>query len=184
MILADMRFLIFCVIVTFPLLAQALPGEGGFDHEQLTTVEGRVFQDIFVVGTDASGLTFRHRRGIAKVPFTSLPVAYRMLYESVETPAVDEAQEMDSVVSGSGGKDWLDRLDAGPVVLTARNRVQWVLPGGYLRGIACGPPVPAWRNGWVDHAWTHRLSTPLWRGAVVRDFLWLSGLMDGRAGRY
>lgn len=181
MMLGDMNFLKFvAAVVVLSLSSGARSEEGGHDHERLTTVEGRVYHEIFVIGTDATGLTFRHREGIAKLPFSSLSESYRMLYEAVEElPAADAVSQAapapDAAVEEGG-----DGLFLEPAVLIARNRLHLTLPPAYLRlggGIApCAQPL-LWPSWWPDHGHIHRLTHPLYRELATRDFLHTAGLL-------
>ncbi len=118
-----MKLLKFAILV---IVAMAAPGargqEGGFDHERLTTVDGRTYHEVFVIGSDGNGLTFRHRNGIAKVGFGQLSEGYRMLYEGVaELPAVAPGgPSADPGAETAPEADWVESLDEGPVMLLAR----------------------------------------------------------------
>lgn len=148
-----------------------------FDHEQLTTVEGTVYHDLLVMGTDEHGLTFRHRTGIAKVSYGSLSEAYRMFYEPVAD--LDDLGETDAgAVADTGDSDGEKGMDLGefelaePVLLTARTRIVVDLSQTWSRG--CAPaPWPSW---WPAHAHGHRLAFPRCRELAVRDFLFTTGL--------
>ncbi len=175
---------IFSVVSGFGLRGQ---GEG-YDHESLTTAEGRVFHEIFVLGSDPAGLTFRHRAGIAKVSFSSLSPAYRMLYEPVEDlPGGDGAAPGEAAAPAPAetdqtafADDWVERLDEGPVRLEARNRIVAILP---IRALWLGGGIdhdrrePAWPSWWPRHEEVHRLTHPLYRELALRDFLYCSGLL-------
>ncbi len=177
----DMDFLKFVAAVVILSASGGVQSEdGGYDHERLTTLEGRTYQAVFVIGSDATGLTFRHREGIAKIPFSSLSESYRMLYETVEElPAAD-----------SGGPQAKDAPEAAleedeafalePATLVARNRVLLPLAPAPLRlgGGIVHPARPlAWPSWWPDHGPIHRLAHPLYREWAVRDFLHSSGLL-------
>lgn len=166
-------------------LGVAIAQEGDYDHESLTTTQGRVYREIFVMGADETGLTFRHREGIAKVGYSLLSPSYRSLYEPVEdlpgaavtapedeSAAVPDPESSVAPVSGLAGI-------AGPIVITLRQQVRIpreVVPG-WGGGVCYGVPViRSWPVGWVDHREVLRLADPCWRGRAVRDFLILSGL--------
>lgn len=155
----------------------AIAQEGDYDHESLTTTHGQVYREIHVMGADATGLTFRHREGIAKVGYGLLSSSYRSLYEPVEDlPGAEvpdpEAEPVPKPMTGHAGIE-------GPILITLRQQVRIPLatmPG--WGGVACyGDPVfRTWPRGWVDHREVLRLADPCWRGRAVRDFLVLSGL--------
>jgi len=151
-----------------------------FDHEQLTTVEGNVYRDILILGADGHGLTFRHRGGVAKVPFPSLSESYRMFYEPVaeldETSAPVAPEEADLENGGEGDEFLFEE----PVLLTARSRVMVILPQAWNRygGVPCWER-PAWPSWWPDHASVHRLAHPACRALAVRGFLRTTGLDGG-----
>ncbi len=182
MILVVMNFLksaILSMALSAPLLSLAQ------DHESLTTREGRIYHEVFVTDTDANGLTFRHRDGIAKVGFASLSDSYRMLYETVEElpeePSTADKKAETTTKAETTDEDSLAAwLDQGPVQIEARNRVAILLPSPFLRlggGIDHGRRVPAWPTHWPDHERVHRLTHPLWRELALRDFLCTSGLL-------
>lgn len=178
-----MKLLKFASLVTVVLAASGIRGqEGGFDHERLTTVDGRTYHEIFVVGSDENGLTFRHRSGIAKVGFEQLSEAYRMLYEAVSELPGEPASGIPAAPGpeAEAPADWADTLDREPVVLLARNRTVIELPASWQwlgGGVDHDFRVPAWPVWWPDHARVHRLTHPLYRELAVRDFLYTSGLL-------
>lgn len=164
-------------------LGIATAQEGDYDHESLTTTQGQVYREIFVMGADATGLTFRHREGIAKVGYDLLSPSYRSLYEPVEDlPGTETTVPADepgpAPVSEPVAVTGLTGIE-GPIVITLRQQVRIplaTLPG--WGGVSCyGDPVfRTWPRGWVDHREVLRLADPCWRGRAVRDFLILSGL--------
>lgn len=151
-------------------------GAQDYDHETLSTATGRVYREIFVIGSDAHGLTFRHRGGIAKLPFRDLSTSYRMLYESVadlEEAVPDAAEPVEATHEVSLSL---------PVTMQARTRITIQLPPQVWRlggGLPPGWVNPAWPSWWPRHQEVHRLSHPLYREMVVRDFLHSSGLLHG-----
>ncbi len=176
MILIVMNFLKYVILsvpLSIPLLSLAQ------DHESLATREGRVYHEVFVTDADATGLTFRHRDGIAKVGFSSLSDSYRMLYETVEE-LPEEPSSADKKAETADDDSLAAWLDQGPVQIEARNRVVILLPSPFLRlggGIDPSRRVPAWPAHWPDHERVHRLTHPLWRELALRDFLCTSGLL-------
>lgn len=159
-----------------------------WDHDQLTTVEGRVYREIAILGSDATGLTFRHRDGVAKLPFSTLSQSYRMLYEGLEgidDGASEEAasgrQDLVPAESSSDqGEETRDRPVLGmPVVIEARTRLTLPLALSPLRTApVCGwtTPATAWPGWWPDHRYGYLLTRPACRERAVREFLVLSGL--------
>lgn len=165
----------------------AVGQDADYDHESLTTTQGQVYREIFVMGADQTGLTFRHREGIAKVGYGLLSPSYRSLYEPVEDlpgaavnapenePAADpDPKSAEAAAAGLAGI-------AGPIVITLRQQVRIPLATtpGWGGGACYGDPVfRSWPVGWVDHREVLRLADPCWRGRAVRDFLILSGLQS------
>ncbi len=163
------------------LLSSSSPlrsGEGAHDHERLTTVEGRVYHAILVIDADAAGLTFRHRDGVAKLPYSSLPTAYRMLYEAVDDlPAGDSEEPPADVHPDSGIEETEFAMESA--VLAARSRIRLPAPSAcfLLGGGGALPPPSPWPAWWPGHAQVHRLADPWHRERAVREFLHLSGLL-------
>ncbi len=179
-----MKFLTFAF---FGILAFA-PSVGcgqevGYDHERLTTNDGRAYHEVFVLGSDANGLTFRHRDGIAKVGFGQLSEAYRMLYEMVaELPdmAIPAEPSSDPREVAAIRGHAIDMLDREPLILLARNRFAIPLPAAtpWCGGGLSHLPQSAWPTWWPDHGRIHRLTHPLFREYAVRGFLISSGLLS------
>ncbi len=138
-----MKFLKFApLLLSVTLSVDGLGQDGGYDHERLTTLRGRAYYEVFVIGSDANGLTFRHRDGIAKVEFGQLSEAYRMLYEAVaELPEeTDPAAEAPAETNPSGGAEWTDPSAMPPMTLLARNRICLDFPMAWPRPGGGGPP--------------------------------------------
>lgn len=148
-----------------------------FDHERLSSTTGKVYHEIFIIGSDADGLTFRHRDGIAKLPFRELSASYRMLYEPVAdlesaTEPVDPPEPDAAVVDPAAPHP--------PVHVVSRSRVTLAIPRVVWRlggGLPPGWTDPAWPDWWPAHQQVHRLTNPCYRELVVRDFLHSSGLL-------
>ena len=165
-----------CAVVLLPF------GAGAYDHESLTTEQGRVYHEIFVIEADAHGLTFRHRDGVAKLGFESLSPAYRMLYETMEDlPATEPVREEEDGIGPDGGDpgapgafagDWLDFVEDEPILLHVGSRI------AIRRPLPCQPVVP-WYSWWPRQYGQHPLAHPLGRERAVREFLLLSGLTRG-----
>lgn len=158
------------------LLTARAQEEATYDHESLTTVEGTVYREIFIVGSDATGLTFRHRGGIAKVGYASLSDSYRALYEAVEElPATDSALAEEPAPAPAVAASPLSFAGGQPVVVIARQQVRIPLSRSVWEG-ACPPVYLNWPVAWADHREVLRLAYPCWRARSVRDFLIVSGL--------
>jgi hypothetical protein len=160
-------------------LGVAIAQEGDYDHESLTTTQGQVYREIYVMGADATGLTFRHREGIAKVGYDLLSPSYCSLYEPVEDlPGVETAVSADEPAPKPEPLAGIAGID-GPILITIRQQVRIPLATvpGWGGGACYGDAVfRTWPRGWVDHREVLRLADPCWRGRAVRDFLVLSGL--------
>lgn len=180
-----MKLLKFAILLPLVVGSSGTRGEeGGFDHERLTTVDGRTYHEVFVVGSDGNGLTFRHRNGIAKLGFGQLSEGFRMLYEATsELPeAVSGGFSDPSGAETAPGNDPVGRAEKRPLILLARNRAVVGSPAVWqcLRS-GWTPPwwASAWPVWWSDHSRVHRIADPLYREWVVREFLRTSGLLPG-----
>lgn len=168
-----MKFLIAAIFLAVG--ATSLAQAGGFDLDAITTVEGREYQEIFIVDSDEHGLLFRHRRGIAKLPFASLPTNLRMLYEvSAPLEVPDEATEQvgEPQMSPSG-------QNLIPLVFTVRTRV-YPQPAVDSSGYGCGPFL--WPSHWPRFHPVHHLVNPYCREMALRDFLYTTGLLPKPPG--
>jgi hypothetical protein len=164
------------VVAVGAFLSAQAQEEATYDHESLTTVEGAVYREIFIVGSDATGLTFRHRGGIAKVGYASLSDSYRALYEAVEElPATESAPAEESVPAPVVAASPLSFAGGQPVVVIARQQLRIPLSRSVWEG-ACSPVYLNWPVAWADHREVLRLADPCWRARSVRDFLYFSGL--------
>jgi len=185
-----MKFLKFAIVPCLAcwLLASA-SGEGGYDLEKISTNDGRVYRDILVVEADRHGLMFRHRDGIAKVDYEFLSRNLRMLYEPVSE--VEEKGEGGSADSdspdGEGDGEGDGRAgeagiaeEAGSWTVTLRSRTIVAVPraAGWRSGCRpCGAGAVTWRRHWPRYHPAHALAGPICREAVVRDFLYTTGLL-------
>ncbi len=164
-----LKVTIYCslALIALPLSAQ----DGGYDHESLTTKTGQVYHDISVLDADAHGLMFRHRNGIAKISFVSLPDSYRMLYETGES--LDKAANSSQPTSSTSTK----------------RRLSWV-PQGFSHGIFVSPiawqttdcvssqrsPFSVVRYGRLPPRAILRLAESNYRACVLQNFLTQSRL--------
>lgn len=151
---------------------------GGFDLEKISTVEGREYREILIVDSDEHGLLFRHQRGIAKLPFASLPTNLRMLYEvTAPVETIDEEEATDSEEAAPNGA-------ISPMVFTVRTRVYPQQNSNscdpYQLGYGCGPFL--WPSHWPRFGTAHHLVNPYCRELAVRDFLYTSGLLPKPPG--
>lgn len=155
--------------------------------ERLRTVDGREFHGIWILGADSHGLSFRHEKGIAKLPFSSLPEDLRRRYEPTTGEMTGTAGKEAAPAGGAdgeaeGGEEWSEEWDGAevclpsPVVVRAHSRVRLPHPVLFLDGGCCRDRV-AWPHWWPRHARVHELTRPYCRELAVRDFLYRSGLL-------
>lgn len=185
MIRMNMNFLKIAAFFCLMMSAMLCWGqEEGYDHESLTTVEGKVYKNIFIVEADSFGLTFRHRDGIAKLPFSSLSESYRMLYET------DDETLGTEVDFTTGAEDWAAPVGtsqgavhvAGPENLLPTSGpsfvITWYFPrADHACGVGCCPSA----HGFIPYplrTWPQSLAVPAYREAAVRNFLIESGLIE------
>lgn len=150
---------------------------GDFDLDSITTIEGRSFQEILILGSDEHGLMFRHRSGIAKLPFSELSMNLRMLYEPVaEVRPADEAE----TTTGHSAAANSEALDSEPDHAVATVRTTLTAPGGFIHGALIQMPRPqasvVWPSHWPRYHPAHALAVPAFRELAVRDFLYTTGL--------
>lgn len=159
-----MNILKFAIFLSVGIgLAHAEEFDG--DLEKIETVHGKRYEKIYIVGGDGTGLTFRHKDGIAKVDFSELPMNLRMLYEPVDA---GEEEKIDT--AGVKEEHFVPLLDFSlryrpPAVHSAQ-----VLPLGCCSGVP-------WKPYWPRFHPAHQLVDPLCREAVLRDFLYTTGLV-------
>lgn len=171
-----MNFLKFALLA-FMGTAMASAEAQDYDHERLSSTTGKVYHEIFIIGSDAEGLTFRHRDGIAKLPFRELSASYRMLYEPVaDLESAAEPVDPSEPEATSVGPT----APHPPVHVVSRSRVALPIPWAVWRlggGLPPGWTDSAWPDWWPAHQRVHRLTNPFYREMVVRDFLHSSGLL-------
>jgi hypothetical protein len=172
-----MNFLALVIPAALLGMAALAVGSEPYDLERIRTVEGKEYRGILILEADRHGLSFRHDRGIAKLPFTSLSENLRMLYEVIDEapggadPGETAAPAMPAV------KTPPDVCLPSPVLLSARSRAILPAPVLYLGGgytAADRHPWPAW---WSRYDPVHELTNPYFRELAVRDFLYSSGLL-------
>lgn len=175
-----MRFLIPAIfsgaflVVSFPVA-----GQENFDLPRITTENGRVYDEIFILGGDENGLLFRHRDGIAKVDFAELSEALQALYQPV-------SEEMGESGPGEAGQNGVmsevDESETEEITRRDKPRSEdWVIeiylkPRYQVYRVPCSP-VP-WPSHWSRFIPATRLAVPYYREWAVRDFL----LRTGRDG--
>ncbi len=144
--------------------------------ERLRTVEGREFHDISILGADFHGLSFRHEKGIAKLPFSSLPEDLRRRYEPTGEVTATAGEEPES--GGEWSEEWKGEEVClpSPVLVRAHSRVRFPHSPLFPDGGCCRDRV-AWPRGWLRHAGVHELTRPHCRALAVREFLYRSGLL-------
>ncbi|MDF1860098.1 MAG: hypothetical protein P1U87_07775 [Verrucomicrobiales bacterium] len=169
-----MKFLTFAII--FPLAAMIPSGfsqDGDFDLESIKTVDGKRYHEIWILDADDYGMTFRHREGIAKLPFRQLSTNLRMLYEPVAEVEEEVEEEVELFVFNE---------DAS-IQATASTRV--TAPIYWLRGAYTQMPQPQmapWPSHWSRYHPVHALAYPAYRELAVRDFLYTTGLAERPPG--
>lgn len=145
--------------------------------EYLRTVDGKEFYDISILGVDRHGLSFRHEKGIAKLPFSALPERLRRHYEadSDEPRRTEEELEWE--------KEWEEEEVClpSPVLVRARSRVRFPHPS-LVPGGGCCPGSSVWPLWWPRYSRVHELTRPYCRALAVRDFLYRSGLLAAPRG--
>lgn len=207
MSLIIMRFLNFAALLMAGMLAATglAADEGGFDFESLEVASGSVYREVLILDADEHGLMFRHRGGIAKLPFSQFSENLRMLYEPVAAvpeladAAPDEESRGEDGVPVGQARDResgetspaFDSAWPESISLTARARVE-VSPGtiwtGGFRGdpragLATWPRYRApWRPAWGRYPRSLSLANPFYRELVVRDFLITTGLIPAPPG--
>lgn len=179
---------------TFAIALPALADEAVYDLEKIELVSGRTYHGILILGADEHGLTFRHGRGAAKVPFAELSPNLRMLYEPVsevpqgggesDTEYEPEGPPREDAGVRAEGDALAEWKEAGSVEVLARSRVTFTYPIAHVRRLgryACDPALlPGFRAPWKPHWGRYpralSLANPAFREWAVRDFLVATGL--------
>lgn len=181
----SLKFATFLLVVAWTLPP---PDAGAFDLPAIRAEGGQVYRDILILDSDGHGLLFRHRDGIAKVPFAQLSDNVRMLYEPVaEVTATGEAEagkggEPAVVADDSASEDW---------VLTMTTRTRVTLPVSTLSAGTCSPAArgfpwrgyAAWPSHWPRYHQPWVLAYPGYRACALDELLHVTGL-DGAYGWY
>lgn len=157
--------------------------------ERLRTVEGQEFHGISILGADSHGLSFRHEKGIAKLPFSSLPEDLRRRYEPTGEVTGDQKASAGAGEEPEGGEEWSEEWVGAevclpsPVLVRAHSRVRFPHPSLFPGGGCCRDRV-VWPRWWPRHAGVHDLTRPYCRALAVRDFLYRSGLLAAPRGMW
>jgi len=172
-----MNFLTVVVYAALLGMAALAVGSEAYDLERIRTVEGREYRGILILEADRHGLSFRHDRGIAKLPFTSLPENLRMLYEVIDEGPTDAEPGEGTSPASPEMTSPPDICLPSPVVLLARSRVVVPSPALYLGGGYTTADRQHWPAWWPRYDPVHELTNPYFRELAVRDFLYSSGLL-------
>ncbi len=171
-----MKFLIAAIFGTlFVGTVSSRSEEGDFDLEKIQTEQGRIYQDILILGADRHGLTFRHREGIAKIEFPSLSANIRMLYEVTDEAPGAGSEEIDGnpPVVAPGEPAVAD--EEGRVLVLHHRLTLYAPVNGWPSCLPCQDGI-TWRSSWPRYHPAHRLAFSCYRERTVRDFLFLSGI--------
>ena len=151
--------------------------EESFDLERIKVQSGKVYRNILILEGDAHGLTFRHEDGIAKVPYDSLSMNLRMLYQPVGDLPEGEAgnESAPDIAVEMRGKG--DSIESIPVVIQLRTYSRGRQEGlghhsssvpslGYMPGYRA-----PWKSHWGRYPLALSLANPRYRALAVQDFL-------------
>lgn len=172
-----MNFLKLAVILLLVLqFPQARAEEESYDLERIKLTTGKVYHGIQILEGDQHGLLFRHKAGIAKVPFSLLSMNLRMLYEPVAdvpdgtaSPEVEgEGKDIEEPASSPLASGWLiqARVYQKPHWYSASSPHGCYPSLGYLADYR----VP-WKSHWGPYPLPLSLANPRYRALAVRDFL-------------
>lgn len=170
-----MKFLTFAIILPlFAMIPNGFSQDGDFDLDSIKTVDGKRYLEIWILDADDHGMTFRHRDGIAKLPFHQLSMNLRMLYEPVAEVADAEGEVEEELFVFS---------EDASIQATASTRL--TAPIYWLRGAYTQMPQPQmapWPSHWPRYHPAHALAYPAYRELAVRDFLYTTGLAERPPG--
>lgn len=166
-----MNFLNYAIVICMALLALNARGFDG-DLEKIETINGKLYEKIYILSGDDKGLTFRHEAGIAKVSYAELPMNLRMLFEPAErTDSPEKGEET--------REEFVPILD-----FTLRYRfspVSFPVVSNH-----CAPALACrgihWKSHWPGYNPAHRLVDPVCRELALRDFLYTTGLLPAPCG--
>lgn len=197
-----MRFIIKKGIFPFLLLGFLLTASAeeqvSPDFDNLKTIHGREYRDIFILNADDNGLLFRHQAGIAKLAFTELSYSLRELFE----PSPDQQVEAD--VPDSEASEQPQTLNIQivqrpvyqvapvsqlPVWSPCASNYGYATPWNYnpnsLHNAIYRPHLMrprTWPSHWSRWHHGHALVNPYHRAAVTQDFLYTTGLVPRPPG--
>ncbi|MAS94089.1 MAG: hypothetical protein CMO55_12910 [Verrucomicrobiales bacterium] len=157
-----MKFLKCAIFICLGIFLGNAQGFDG-DLEKIETVNGRLYEKIFILSGDETGLTFRHEAGIAKVDYSELPMNLRMLFEpaeKVDAPEADPQEETEFIPL----LDFALQFRYSPVYRPK------LIPAPVCRDVV-------WRSHWPRYNPAHRLVDPFCRELALRDFLYTTGLV-------
>lgn len=177
-----MKFLIYGFIFTVAVWSNGYSSEELFDLDSIRSLDGRVYHDILILDGDEHGLMFRHRKGIAKIPFRQLSMNLRMLYEPVGE--VEKGSEVDSTEDNEPAQSGKKTAEA-MTPLEARAVASLSGPEWWIRGAFTQIPrsrVAPWPQHWPRYHPAHALAYPHYRELAVRDFLYTTGLAERPPG--
>lgn len=149
-----------------------------YDLPSITTLYGREYQEVFILGSDEHGLMFRHRNGVAKLSFSELSQNFRDMFQPVseveqvgvepgEEGDSDSAEEVKETDAESGATAKSKTYDLLVATRTTIHRYPVVV---------VHRPVLQWRSGWPRFQQAHLLADPVVRELALREFLYTSGL--------
>lgn len=174
-----MKFLTFAIILSlFAMVPCGFSQDGDFDLDSIKTLDGKRYFVILILDADEYGMTFRHRDGIAKLPFRLLSMNLRMLYEPVAD--VEEASNGEEV---DEEEEIIVLNEDASIQVRASSRV--TAPVYWLRGAYSQMPRPQmapWPSHWPRYHPAHALAYPAYRELAVRDFLYTTGLAERPPG--
>jgi hypothetical protein len=178
-----MNFLKLAILVfALGILQSGRSQDADYDLEKIETKTGQIYREVLILNSDEYGLTFRHRDGIAKERFTSLPTNLRMLYEVADEGDAD----VDAADSAKQSETEPVSADTSypPLQVTVRTRVTFPLPHPALQlgGGFSSPDASHWPSWWPRYQPVHHLTNPYLRELAVRDFLYSSGLLPTPCG--
>lgn len=183
MSLIIMNFLKLAAILLAFCVSSLGAEEEFYDLERIKLTSGKVYHGIQILEGDKHGLLFRHKAGIAKIPFEFLSMNLRMLYEPVEdVPGGDEGaveEEADESRAPAESEEFMAATPTAPVTWVIRTRVsqnyspcvsgsdRYRVPSlGYL------PEYRApWKPHWGRYPLALSLANPRFRALAVEDFL-------------
>ena len=166
----SLRYLSAALFMAWNLSIVISPGQETEDIKgTIKTEYGRVYREVEVLDRDPHGLTFRHAKGIAKIPFSEFSEEIRRKYQYDKKSALKFLNEHASVESGPGD---------GLVALNRRGRPVAVefLPGAYTSFVG-GVPITYAGSSVIDARRAAECHSPSWVyptpvNAPLEMYLW------------